>query len=1064
MAVLQSERLSPTLFVGLGGSGAKVVELIADKLVRHPRWDNYRDLIHFMAVDTNIGDLNERKGIPRDNRFLISDFDKRAYVRRKRGEQELDEDPKVTSWVHDWYGFRDEAGKGAGQIRIESRLSMYYNLEDDRARIVKRIGQVLDRATAADNPYRENTHKQVRCLIYGSVAGGTGSGGFLTMAYLLQSLVHEHRWGRADVSGTLFLPSIFTDKVEKALHDDIFANSYAALMELEHVMKLGYEGYRESVGFRFDPNVRNQDEVTRRPFSTAYIVDKPSELSLDRYYRAISESAYLQLFSPILTEQEGELDNYVKRQKLLASGNFSVYYGSYGCSVLVLPRKDITEYSALRYVSRVLDDYLVLGADPQFRVPYGDPKFERLQDDEKDRIVDGKFVSYVNAYAEREEQDGYEGQFCSIRGAKGPDGTLLREGFRRKLASVFDRLDEHIEIEGFDPLQVHEQNPSIAKARNNLRDDVANSSKKVLGEYLDSMLHQLRSDRFLYEFFRSNNVPPLAQRHFLIGLKGEEFVTPFEDPEDGEFLRAALENEYDLDRDGVKQDLDQAHKRLGDATQRGMVGRLLSKENKEFQSSRRKVQDWFEAAEASYRDWLKARFWEGFHEELMRQTEARLQSFRVVAERASEVSTELADKAVRFMENPAIEMGADSDASAYYMDVEVLRDDKAGVRLWDRFFEDRLDRSSLYDKDRIFAVLTEAFQPATDDEGRPVPKDAATIVREMRDRLHELGSGTLTGLIEEMDLDLSSALDLEARYHLLGDVRTAPGDPPGEVPEAGLRGYVEDKLRFFYDHAAILANVDETKLDDPTVRAAKLLYVGLAERYRGTDGNRLEAVMNRISAEAKPIDAWAEKDMAVIFRGLMGVPLYFYTRVNGELRAAYEAISALGEKRGYPLHIQSDWEQGLPILDPKFLKEAEEKRRKDDAAQEEASSRKSAIQAFSLSVMFGGVVREDGEQPGYAWSLDGVTKRLADHRDGAFREFHVLDPGLRDELVKRANSGLERRVATAPERRRFVEELQSHRGAVMRSLAMAIADEREAEKAFLNEERDVLDGLIAELG
>jgi hypothetical protein len=114
--------------------------------------------------------------------------------------------------------------------------------------------------------------------------------------------------------------------------------------------------------------------------------------------------------------------------------------------------------------------------------------------------------------------------------------------------------------------------------------------------------------------------------------------------------------------------------------------------------------------------------------------------------------------------------------------------------------------------------------------------------------------------------------------------------------------------------------------------------------------------------------------------------------------------------------------------------------------------------------MFGGVVREDGEQPGYAWSLDGVTKRLADHRDGAFREFRVLDPGLRDELVKRANSGLERRIATAPERRRFVEELQSHRGTVMRTLALAIADEREAEKAFLNEERDVLDGLLAELG
>ena len=66
--------------------------------------------------------------MPDSNRFLISAFDRRAYVQRKRGRQELSEDRLVTQWVHPDYQFRDAQGAGAGQIRLESRLGLYYNL------------------------------------------------------------------------------------------------------------------------------------------------------------------------------------------------------------------------------------------------------------------------------------------------------------------------------------------------------------------------------------------------------------------------------------------------------------------------------------------------------------------------------------------------------------------------------------------------------------------------------------------------------------------------------------------------------------------------------------------------------------------------------------------------------------------------------------------------------------------------------------------------------------------------------------------------------------------------
>src|SRR5579871_5032064 len=240
MGILSADRFSPTLFVGLGGSGSRIVNAIAGKLKRHPNWNRFRDLIHAVCIDTNKADLAAQKSVPEANRFLVSSFDRRAYVARKRGKQELREDKMVTQWVHPDYQFREAQGAGAGQIRVESRLGLYYNLEEDRAGILKSFKRMLDAATRPDNPFRDNEDRVVNALVYASVAGGTGSGGFLPVAYLLQDLIRDHGWGRPKVVATLLLPAVFSADVEQALHADINANGYAALKELEHVTRLGY--------------------------------------------------------------------------------------------------------------------------------------------------------------------------------------------------------------------------------------------------------------------------------------------------------------------------------------------------------------------------------------------------------------------------------------------------------------------------------------------------------------------------------------------------------------------------------------------------------------------------------------------------------------------------------------------------------------------------------------------------------------------------------------------------------------------------------------------------------
>ena len=76
MGILQSDKFSPFIFIGLGGSGAKVVNAIAGKLHRHPNWSRIQTLCHFVGIDTNKHDLNTQKLIPESNRFLISSFER----------------------------------------------------------------------------------------------------------------------------------------------------------------------------------------------------------------------------------------------------------------------------------------------------------------------------------------------------------------------------------------------------------------------------------------------------------------------------------------------------------------------------------------------------------------------------------------------------------------------------------------------------------------------------------------------------------------------------------------------------------------------------------------------------------------------------------------------------------------------------------------------------------------------------------------------------------------------------------------------------------------------------
>lgn len=1069
MGLLSADRFSPILFIGLGGAGSRVVDLLAGKLQRHPHRDRLADLAHFVVIDTNKDDLAKNKNVDPDARFLISAFDRRAYVRRKRGEAELAEDSMVTGWVHPEYDFREAQGAGAGQIRVESRLGLFYNLENDRVGLRRRLNALLDRATRRDNPWRDNEDRVVNVVIYGSVAGGTGSGGFLPLAYFVKDLIRDHGWGRPNLVGTLSLPSTFLERVERQLHDDIQANGYAALKELEFLTKLGYDGQADEHTFHYDPDRPDRTVVDERPFSLVYLVDKPSEISLERYEHAVADAAFLQTFSPLLGTQRGEYDNYDKHQKSLALNHFAVHYGCYGTALLQLPRNDILRYAALRHVAHALEAYLVFGADdPRFRVPYGDPAFERLDPREKDRIADDHYVQWVAWQAGQEEAADEVGLFTVVHKQEDRDGRPLPGRFQQQLAIIFEKLDELIDIAPVQPGDITTGNPSLSRQLDGLRRDTAASRSRVMGEYLPSVLTELKTDRFLGAFFKDYDVNPLAQRLFLIHQGRRDFIGPTELPEDSTWLAEEGGNPSDLDSDTVAAEVADAEERLRTTAEQGMLGRVLGRENKDFHRAKRKGVQLFDRLAADQRDYLKRAFWRAFEGALRQSIEARLTAFRRVAEIAHEQAKLALDEAERFRRDPGA--WPDSDIARFTLDDEVLRDDRRRERLWNLLYRHLLDRSAFFDPQAIFGHVTDAFAPVRDRDGRLRARDAGEIVRTVKARLAADATATYRQALEDAGLDLARGLELEARYVALLeggadiDALVSEGkldDAIRDVSDETVRQGLLDKLQRLSDSCVVLAQLDTTRLDDPSVTPAWIAYAGVAPRYHTEEPTSIGRLLKEVAPKLDFVEGWDEPDALVLYRAVLGVPVYFFRRVTQELALSYHQVKR-AEGRGYPLHIDKAFEhdEDLPDLDPMALKQARERAVAEAQARAAADERNQAIRTFALATLAGAVSFEDDA---WSWRMGGFGKPLAARRSDAFDAFGRLERGLLGDMVTMATQSLQRRQVDRSDREALITDLEAHEQRLSTLYYEAVSQGWDGEVRYLDEERAATRRLIAEV-
>jgi hypothetical protein len=282
----KTEKLRPTLFIAVGGTGMEVSLRFRRKIL-NALWGKGTPqrvssllefpLAQFIHFDLDSGSVTEQGKSAKtdllseqvkftDEERMIEKLELSKYI---RSERDLSVYPHIQKWFpltpQKIKDLKIDPTKGAGQIRALSRLYFFDKYRQIREKITFKINRLRSNMTNKEMLDRlgvaTDTEKGVRVVVIGSTAGGTGSGCFLDMGFLSKLITHEIA-PSSTVDLVMLLPSGYVGNNASRVQ----ANTYAALMELEACMREGIQFVE-----KWDPN--EDPTLDSKPYDDVFLLD-----------------------------------------------------------------------------------------------------------------------------------------------------------------------------------------------------------------------------------------------------------------------------------------------------------------------------------------------------------------------------------------------------------------------------------------------------------------------------------------------------------------------------------------------------------------------------------------------------------------------------------------------------------------------------------------------------------------------------------------------------------------------------------------------------------------------
>lgn len=235
---------APVLIIGLGGTGVDSLlitkKLIYDTIESEKKGDgSYSDKprnIEYLAIDTDARyDNKSYKGMrlnKENGEFMLYTMNDVTPILTHLEQQP----PYIQNWLDTEIDTKTVIN-GAGAVRQLGRLMLMLNVPGLESTLKSKIMKVT-------NGYPASTPMYV--FILAGISGGTGSGAFLDIPYMVKAAARTTAVGRTVQNiGILFMPDVNANRVsDENKKSSIYANGFAALKELDYLMNLERVGDR----------------------------------------------------------------------------------------------------------------------------------------------------------------------------------------------------------------------------------------------------------------------------------------------------------------------------------------------------------------------------------------------------------------------------------------------------------------------------------------------------------------------------------------------------------------------------------------------------------------------------------------------------------------------------------------------------------------------------------------------------------------------------------------------------------------------------------------------------
>lgn len=356
-----------TVLIGLGGTGIDCIRTIKTQVYSRLRPDDVNSVvptyshIRFLGVDTaseSKGDAIRENHAERQNRLTslaaLEDGEFFSIANANiaqvfRNPAALERKTEFDWLMHEQIEPPNLSDAGAGGLRQVGRFMMMDRSED----FLVRIGQEIQRAKEGLVNPRLNIH------IFAGLSGGTGSGCFLDVCYMVRSVVEKT--GSGTIFGYFFLPDVNLAKIppeNKDTRNYIPQNGYAAMQELDYCMDLHRNGgrfFQEYQGHQMIP-------WENAPVDMCHLIcatDKNNNVIKDAYEYAMNVTA--EYIMDFLTDSIAQFDltqhlsnfrnmiNQADNKKVIGS---KTAYCVIGASCASIPLREINTYLASELFNR----------------------------------------------------------------------------------------------------------------------------------------------------------------------------------------------------------------------------------------------------------------------------------------------------------------------------------------------------------------------------------------------------------------------------------------------------------------------------------------------------------------------------------------------------------------------------------------------------------------------------------------------------------------------------------------------------------------------------------------